>query len=193
VKLIRKMLKRKEEKNMAKTKVKRFSKKRFNNFVKKAINDLNYSDEVIIVKKNKNPKNEDDLFVVTSDKVDITLEFRKCIEKILRKIGVDKNESAKILSSDFTIDNVDGLITFFTNIIYDFMDDGNRFDFPSRKGFKGSLFIKNNKKSKKSSKVYSPQTREFLGEYEIEKDSHKTLGIKSTCPNYLKKRRKVSK
>ena len=45
----------------------------------------------------------------------------------MEKAGMDKNDSAVVLSSAFTIDNVDGLYEFFAESIWQYLNAGNMF------------------------------------------------------------------
>ncbi len=159
----------------------RFSKKNFNKLLKTVINDVNFKTTVAHVKKGE---------LESVEEIEVSKDFRKFVKKILEKFGVDKSESEKILSEDFQIDNVDGLYEFIATVIYLYIERGNQFAFLDKEDFKGSIGIKKNKKSTKTVSSHSPQTGEFLGDFEITKDDHKTLVVKSTCPKYLKKRQK---
>lgn len=161
----------------------RFNKKDFNKLMKAMLNDPEFTTEVAVVKKN----NLDSI-----EKIEVSKSFRAFIKKLVEKMGIDKTESEKVLSPDFTIDNVDGLYEFFATAMYTYIESGNKFDLLPKKDFKGSIAIKEVKKQSKTAAAYSPQTREFLGDYETTKEAHKELIVKSSCPSYLKSRKKVN-
>jgi hypothetical protein len=144
-------------------------------------NDTNFTSKVTKIKKGE---------VVVED-VLVTKGFRKWCKKLVEKMGVDKAESSKLLSNDFVIDNMDGLYEFFTEAMYLYMEDGNKFDIPSKEGFQGSLFLKDVPEKKTVAEARNPQTKEVIGTFERTKKKHKELRCKSTCPSYLSSKRKV--
>lgn len=160
----------------------RFNKKNFEKLMKAMLNDPKFETEVARAKKGQ---------LDTVDKIQVTQGFRKFCKRVIEKSGIDKKESERILTDEFLFDNVDGLYEFFATAIYLYIENGNRFDLIPKKDFKGSIAIKEIKKTTKTAAAHSPQTREYLGDYEITKDDHKVLIVKSSCPSYLKHRRKV--
>ena len=159
----------------------RFNKENFKKLMKAMLNDPNFKTEVAHVKNDE----------LTIEELAVTEGFRKFCKRVIEKSGVDKKESERILTEEFTFDNVDGLYEFFATAMYLYIEQGNRFDLIPTKDFKGSIAIKDVKKSSKTSAAHSPQTREYLGDYEVTKKDHKVLVVKSSCPSYLKTRRKV--
>lgn len=159
----------------------RFNKKNFEKLMKTMLNDPNFKTEVAHVKKGE---------LESVEEIEVSKGFRKFCQHIIEKSGVDKQESERILSEEFTFDNVSGLYEFFATAIYLYIEQGNKFDFIPKKDFKGSIYIKDVDKSSKTTSAYSPQTRDYLGDFEITKDKHKVLVVKSSCPAYLKKRTK---
>lgn len=160
----------------------RFNKKNFEKLMKTMLNDPDFKTQVAHAKKGE---------LESVEEIEVTKEFRKFCKRIIEKSGVDKKESERILTDEFMFDNVSGLYEFFATALYLYIEQGNRFDLLPKKDFKGSIAIKENKKSSKTSAAHSPQTREYLGDYEVTKDAHKVLVVKSSCPSYLKSRKKV--
>lgn len=160
----------------------RFNKKNFEKLMKTMINDPNFKTEMVKVKKGQ---------LDSVEEIEVSKEFRKFCKKIVEKAGVDKTESERILTDEFMVDSVSGLYEFFATAMYLYIKAGNRFDLIPKKNFKGSIAIKNIEKSSKTSEAFSPQTRESLGKFEVTKDSHDILVVKSSCPSFLKNRRKV--
>lgn len=159
----------------------RFNKKNFEKLMKAMLNDPNFKTEVVKAKK-------DDMEI---EEIEVSKGFRKFCKKIIEKAGVDKAESERILSEEFTFDNVSGLYEFFATAIYLYIERGNKFDLLPKKDFKGSVCLKEVSKSSKTAPARSPQTGEYLGDFETTKEAHKVLTVKSSCPSYLKKRVKV--
>lgn len=164
-----------------KLKLNRFNKKNFEKLMKAMLNDVDFTAKVAKVKG--------DTFEI--EEVAVSKEFRKFVKKLVEKAGVDKTESERIMTSEFTIDNVSGLYEFFASALYTFIESGNRWDFMPTADFKGSIAIKEVGKSSKTAAAKNPQTKEFLGNYETTKEAHKELAVKSGCPSYLKSRIKV--
>lgn len=161
---------------------KRFNKKNFEKLMKAMLNDPEFKTEVAVVKNGQ---------LDSVEEISVTQGFRKFCKKVIEKSGVDKTESERILTEEFTFDNVEGLYEFFATALYLYIEKGNRFDLLPKKDFKGSLAIKNVKKSSSVTSAHSPLTREYLGDYETVKEEHKILAVKSSCPDFLKTRRKV--
>ena len=162
--------------------VNRFNKKNFNTLMLAMVNDVDFTTRV--AKKAGDSYELEDILV--------TKEFRKWCRNLVEKAGVDKSESEIVMSNEFKIDNVEGLYEFFATALYLYIEKGNRFDLLPKEDFKGSIKIKEVKKSSKVSSARSPQTKEYLGDFEVTKESHKVLSVKSSCPDWLKSRRKVN-
>lgn len=154
----------------------RFSKKNFNLLLTALANDVDFKEKVV-------KKAGDDS--VELEDIMVTKDFRKWIKKIVEKLGVDSKDADVVLTSDFKIDNVDGLYDFFASAVYEYMLAGNRFDIPAHEDFKGSIYLKDIDASSKTGTARNPMTGEILGNYETKKKKHKELGVKSSCPKYL--------
>ena len=160
----------------------RFNKKNFEKLMKTMLNDPNFKTEVAHVKKGE---------LDSIEEIEVSKEFRKFCKRIIEKSGVDKKESERILTDEFMFDNVSGLYEFFATAMWLYIEKGNRFDLLPKKNFKGSICIKDVKKSSNTKAAYSPQTRDYLGDFEVTKEEHQILSVKSSCPSYLKSRKKV--
>lgn len=160
----------------------RFNKKNFEKLMKAMLNDPEFKTEVANAKKGQ---------LESVEEIEVSKGFRKFCKRVIEKAGVDKAESERILSEEFTFDNVSGLYEFFATALYLYIEQGNRWDFIPKKDFKGSIALKEVKKSSKTSSAHSPKTREYLGDYETTKEEHKVLSVKSSCPSYLTSRKKV--
>lgn len=160
----------------------RFNKKNFEKLIKSMVNDPEFTTAVAHVKGGE---------LASISEIKVTEGFRTFIKKVLEKFGVDKNESARVLSPEFNIDNVEGLYEFFATAIYEYISTGNTFDLIPKEDFRGGIRMKTVEESVKETTAYSPQTRECLGTYETKKPKHRVLVAKSSCPKYLTSRRKV--
>lgn len=159
----------------------RFNKKAFNDVMKAIANDTEFATKVANVKKGE---------LEGVEEVLVTKGFRKWLQGVVEKAGIDKAESAMVLEETFTIDNVDGLYEFFSEAVYEYIKAGNRFDLLPKEDFKGSIYLKEVVASTKTMKCRNPKTGEDLGEVEIEYAPHKELAASSGCPEYLKTRKK---
>lgn len=160
----------------------RFNKKNFEKLMKTMLNNPDFSTQVVKVKNGE---------IDTIEDIEVSKGFRKFCKKVIEKSGVDKKESERILTDEFMFDNVDGLYEFFATAMYLYIEAGNRFDLLPKKQFKGSISMKHIDKSSRVISAHSPQTREYLGDFEVTSDAHDILSVKSSCPAYLKKKRKV--
>lgn len=159
----------------------KFSKDKFNALMRAMFNDPNFTTQKAIVKSGE---------LAEVEEIAVTKGFRKFIKHVLEKYGVDEAESNKVLTEDFTVDNVDGLYEFFATALYEYIDSGNKFDLIPKSDFKGSICLKDRAPTSKVVDTYQPKTREHLGTYEVSKGAHKVLSVKSSCPKYLRKRMK---
>lgn len=160
----------------------RFSKKNFNTLLKALANDINFSVKVANVKGGE---------LENLEEIMVTKNFRNWCKRLVEKAGVDKNESERVLTDAFQIDNVDGLYEFFATAVYKYCECGNKFSFLPTEDFKGSIAIKPVEESTSVGDAYSPKDRTFLGTYETTKKAHKVLVAKSSCPEFLRNRKKI--
>lgn len=159
----------------------RFNKKNFELLMVALLNDNNFTTKVAKYRKGN------------LEVTDIlpTKGFRQWCKKLLESTGMDKKDAEIVMRDDFEIATVDGIYDFFMAAMYEYMKNGNHFDFPSKEDFEGSIYLKKVKGSKKKNKQYNPKNRELIGEYEVIKEDHTQLCVKSTCPSYLKHRKLV--
>jgi len=162
----------------------RFNKKNFTALMTALANDQEFVTRVAKVRNSE---------IDVIEKVAVSKGFREFCKKILEKGGVDKNESVIALSDSFEFTNADlsGLYEFIETAIYEYMNSGNTFEFLPREDFKGSISIKDVPEKTTVAEAFSPKDRTSLGTYETTKKKHKELVAKSTCPAWLKDRKKV--
>ena len=162
----------------------RFNKKNFTTLMTAMANDPEFVAKVVKVKNSE---------IDTVETVMVSKGFREFCKKIAEKSGVDKSESARILTDSFEFTNSDlnGLYEFFTTAVYEYMSAGNTFDFMPTEDFKGSISLKDVPETVKVAEAFSPKDRSSLGTYETTKKKHKELVAKSSCPVFLKNRKKV--
>ena len=103
----------------------RFSKKNFNTLMVAMANDVDFTEKVA--------KKTGDSFVL--EDVMVTKAFRKWVKKLVEKAGIDANESERVMSDDFKIDDMEALYDFFVAALYEYLNAGNRFDLPNKEDF----------------------------------------------------------
>ena len=164
--------------------VNRFNKKNFTTLMTAMANDPDFTAKVVKVKNNE---------IDSVENVMVSQGFREFCKKVVEKAGVDKKESAVVLSPSFEFSNSDlnGLYEFFADAVYEYMAVGNQFDFLPTEDFKGSISLKNVAEVSKTAEAFSPKDRSSLGVYTTVKKAHKELAVKSSCPSFLKNRIKV--
>lgn len=163
--------------------VNRFNKRNFNTLMVALVNDVDF---VTTVAKAKKGSEEVEL-----EEIMVTKDFRKWCKKLVEKMGVDSSESERIMSPEFTIENMDGLYEFFCTALYMYMEAGNRFDLPCKEDFKGGMYLKDVAETTKISDAKNPGDGSLLGTFEVTKGKHKELKVKTGCPSYLAKRKKI--
>lgn len=165
----------------------RFNKKSFNTLMLAMANDVDFTTKVA-----KKVKNEDGTDGVELEDVMVTKEFRKWCKKLAENAGIDKAESERIMTSDFTINDVEGLYDFFATALYEYMNAGNKFDFPSKEDFEGSIFLKDMEETTKEYDGRNPKDGSFIGRFESKTKKHKVMATKSSCPSWLSEKRKIN-
>ena len=162
----------------------RFNKKNFTTLMTALANDTEFITRVAKVRNSE---------IDVIEKITVSKGFREFCKKILEKAGVDKHESVIALSDSFEFTNSDfnGFYEFIETAIYEYMNSGNTFEFLPREDFKGSISIKDVPEKTTVAEAFSPKDRTSLGTYETTKKKHKELVAKSTCPAWLKDRKKV--
>jgi hypothetical protein len=157
--------------------VKSFSKSDFDRLAKAFLNERGYKTEVVGTKEGS---------MVTKEVLPVD-EFRGMIKIILQDFGVDKQEAQKMIDS-YEIHNVDGLYELCSELLYQYMNAGKKFDFMPKKDFVGSMSIK--EVAAAEGLFTDIRTKEKIT---IKKEAHKLLEKKSKCPKWLKSKKNKKK
>lgn len=171
-------------KDNGKTNHNRFSKKAFNELLTAMVNDPDFTTDFAVSAKGE---------LKSVDEIRVTEGFRKWLQKVVEIAGIDKAESAVVLSKDFVIPNMDGLYELFTTAMYEYMKNGSRFDMIPKKDFKASFAMNKKAPKTKTGTLLNPSTGEVLGTYSTDMAEHWEASVKSSCPNWMKKRMKTLK
>ena len=157
---------------------KTFSRSDFDKMLKAMLNDTDYKAVYCSTKNGEMVKNE----------VEVVKMFRASLKRLLTASGVDAQE-AENMAATYQFTNVDGWYELFSEIIYQYMSAGKKFDFPTRETFKGSLTIKDVEKSIGTYRsIKKPGDKSPAKEFKIETKSHQILEKKSKAPDWLKKK-----
>ena len=171
-------------KDNGKTNHNRFSKKAFNELLTAMVNDPDFTTDFSVSAKGE---------LKSVEEIRVTEGFRKWLQKVVEIAGIDKAESAVVLSKDFVIPNMDGLYELFTTAMYEYMKNGSRFDMIPKKDFKASFAMNKKAPKTKTGTLLNPSTGEVLGTYSTDMAEHWEASVKSSCPNWMKKRMKTLK
>lgn len=160
----------------------RFNVERLNTIMRALINDPDFTFETVIISGG----------IPSPKEIKPTEGLRKFLQNVLIKAGIDKEDSKSVLSSDFKIDDVNGLYEFMAVAMYLFMDNGNKFDMLPTKEFKATFALENVAKKEKTAEKKNPKDGKSLGMWKTTLEQHKKLKlVKSECPVWLKSRKKV--
>lgn len=171
-------------KDNGKTNHNRFSKRAFNELLTAMVNDPDFTTDFAVSAKGE---------LKSVEELRVTEGFRKWLQKVVEIAGIDKAESAVVLSKDFVIPNMDGLYELFTTAMYEYMKNGSRFDMIPKRDFKASFAMNKKGAKTKTGTLLNPSTGEVLGTYSTDMAEHWEASVKSSCPNWMKKRMKTLK
>jgi hypothetical protein len=153
--------------------VKSFSRSDFDKMAKAFVNEVDYKIEAASFKGGEVVKKE----------IEPVKALRGMIQRILLDFGVDKQEAARVMDQAYEIRNVDGIYELCSELVFQYMKAGKKFDFITREDFVGSVLLKEVEAGK--SKHKDIRTGE---EFEVEKAAHFVIDKKSKAPKWLKKR-----
>ena len=170
-----------------KVKLNRFNKKKFSDLLVALANDTEFTAKV-----SRNIKGGEDRVV---EDIAVSKVFRKWCRHLVEQAGVDKAESERILNQEeFVITDMKPFYDFFCTAMLEYIGAGNYFNLPSTPDLEATLSITNVDEKIVTKESYSPgtaETRKYLGMYETRYDKHRELRVKSSCPAFLKNRKKV--
>jgi len=153
--------------------VKSFNRSQFDKLAKAYLNSTDYTIEVAGTKGGE----------LVKTTIEPVKAFRGMLKRILIEFGVDKQEAETILDSSKEIKNVDGIYELCSELIYQYMNAGKKFDFITREDFAGSLTLKEIGESISEHKDIRTGEK-----FKVSKKAHKVLDKKSKTPKWLKNR-----
>lgn len=160
-------------------KIKSFSRTDFNDMLNAMLNDPSYEMEFVKIVDGK----------LTSVTQPVIREFReKFITPILVEAGVPKDDAAKLAAEyHFRSNQTSMMYEFIADAIYQYMDADKKFNFPSRKDFTGSIYLKDNEEAMVERDIRDIKDHKtIIGHKKEKRSAHKTIVKKSTCPSWLR-------
>nr|DAS58629.1 MAG TPA: hypothetical protein [Caudoviricetes sp.] len=171
-----------EEKN-GKIVTNRYNKKNFEKVLTAITSDPEFKFQVNRISKGE---------LTSVEEIAVGENFRTWCRKLVEAAGVDKNDSAAVMSEDFDIPSMNDWADFIAAAMLTYMDAGNEFSFPSHGDIiPMTLSVQKVPKTKKEKDARNPKTGENLGTFEYETAAHKAGKVKSKVPDYLKKKVKL--
>lgn len=160
------------------------SKADFNKFAKEFVNDVEFEATKV--------KGVDEEGKPVEEKFTPVKDYRKSLEKVLVDFGVDKQEASK-MTTDYKIKSVDGMYEFVSELLYQYMETGKKFQFIPKDDFTGSIWVDNEEEEKEWKEWKNPRAKDDPSQPEhvyTKKKAHKKLNRSSKCPSWLKETKK---
>lgn len=155
-----------------------WSKSDFDKLAKALLNDYGYKTTVASTKGGELVKND----------IEPVKMFRDgTIVKLLVDAGLDKCEATKI-ASEYEFSKVDGLYELISEILYNYMGAGKKFNFLTKENFNASLTINDIEETVSEYKTIRKTDDEPVETFKVETKAHKVLKAKSKAPKWLKKK-----
>lgn len=155
------------------------SKNDFNKLAKAFLNDVEYTTHKV--------KGVDEDGKPVKEEIQPVKEYRKGLKKMLTDFGVDKQEAEKMMT-DYEIKSVEGQYEFISELLYQYMESGKKFQFIPKEDFNASMWIDDDE-GDDDWKEYRNPSKPGESVY-TKRKPHKVLNRKSTCPNWLKESKK---
>ena len=153
--------------------IKSFSRADFNRLATAFLNEEGYSVNTVSTKDGDMVEKE-----VTPIK-----DFRNMLRVILIDFGVDTQEAQRILDG-YDIHNVDGLYEVCSELLFQYIAAGKKFDFLPKADFIGSISLKDIGESVGTFRDIKDKETIIT----VQKKAHHLLEKRSKCPNWLKTR-----
>ena len=150
-----------------------FSRELFNDLTAAYLNDIG---NTTTVAKTKNGE-------LVEEEINVPLDFRKMVMKILLDFGVDKQEAERILTNDYQFRDVSAIYEVASETILNYVDTGKKFNFIAKPDLQCSLLIEDYEEEVKMTKRPGADDSEAR---EVLYKKHRKLKAQSTCPDWLK-------
>jgi len=150
-----------------------FSRELFNDLTAAYLNDIG---NTTTIAKTKNGE-------LVEEEINVPLDFRKMVMKILLDFGVDKQEAERILTNDYQFRDVSAIYEVASETILNYVDTGKKFNFIAKPDLQCSLLIEDYEEEVKMTKRPGADDSEAR---EVLYKKHRKLKAQSTCPDWLK-------
>ena len=150
-----------------------FSRELFNELTTAYLNDV---ENTVTIAKTRNGE-------LVEEELNVPMNFRKMIMKILLDFGVDKQEAEKILTNDYQFKDLSALYEVSSELIMNYAGTGKKFNFITKPDMQCSLLIDDYEEEVKLTKRPGAPDEEAK---EVLYKKHRKAKITSTCPEWLK-------
>lgn len=150
-----------------------FSRELFNELTTAYLNDV---ENTVTIAKTRNGE-------LVEEELNVPMNFRKMVMKILLDFGVDKQEAEKILTNDYQFKDLSALYEVSSELIMNYAGTGKKFNFITKPDMQCSLLIDDYEEEVKLTKRPGAPDEEAK---EVLYKKHRKAKITSTCPEWLK-------
>ena len=150
-----------------------FSRELFNELTTAYLNDV---ENTVTIAKTRNGE-------LVEEELNVPMNFRKMVMKILLDFGVDKQEAEKILTNDYQFKDLSALYEVSSELIMNYAGTGKKFNFIAKPDMQCSLLIDDYAEEVKLTKRPGAPDEEAR---EVLYKKHRKAKIISTCPEWLK-------
>ena len=150
-----------------------FSREMFNELTAAFLNDV---ENTTTIAKTKNGE-------LIEEDINVPMNFRKMVMKILLDFGVDKQEAERILTNDYQFKDVSALYEVASETILNYAGTGKKFNFITKPDLQCSLIIDDYEEEVKMTKRPGADDSEAR---EVLYKKHRKAKVESTCPSWLK-------
>ena len=151
-----------------------FSRELFNDLTLAYMNDVEGNKTTIAKTKNGE---------LVEDEINVPLNFRKMLMKILLDFGVDKQEAEVILTNNYQFRDLDALYEVASEVIINYASTGKKFNFITKPDLQVSLIIDDYEEEEKITKRPGAPDEEAR---KVLYKKHRKAKVTSTCPEWLK-------
>lgn len=151
-----------------------FSRELFNELTAAYLNDVENNKTTIAKTKNGE---------LVEEEINVPLDFRKMVMKILLDFGVDKQEAERVLTNDYQFKDVGAIYEVASETILNYAGTGKKFNFIAKPDFQCSLLIDDYEEEVKMTKRPGADDSEAR---EVLYKKHRKAKVESTAPAWLR-------
>lgn len=151
-----------------------FSRELFNELTAAYLNDVENNKTTIAKTKNGE---------LVEEEINVPLDFRKMVMKILLDFGVDKQEAERVLTNDYQFKDVSAIYEVASETILNYAGTGKKFNFIAKPDFQCSLLIDDYEEEVKMTKRPGADDSEAR---EVLYKKHRKAKVESTAPAWLR-------